>query len=152
MPEVSVIIPIYNESKNIPILFEKLSSVLKPMDYEIVAVNDGSKDDSWAELVKIASSVKNVRIINFVKNYGQTAALTAGINNATGEIIILIDSDLENDPEDIPKLLDKIREGFDVVSGWRQKRWKGQWLRRKLPSMMANKLISRISGVHLHDY
>ncbi len=152
MSKVSVILPIYNESKNIPILFSKLSSVLKEMDYEIVAVNDGSKDDSWENLKKEAAANPKVRIINFVKNYGQTAALNAGIKNVTGEIIILIDSDLENDPEDIPLLLNKINEGFDVVSGWRRERWKGQWLRRKLPSLLANKLISKISGVYLHDY
>lgn len=152
MTQVSVILPIYNEAKNIPLLFEKLSTVLKDMDYEIVAVNDGSRDNSWEQLRKMAAGNQRVRIINFVKNFGQTAALTAGIKNVKGEIIILIDSDLENDPADIPKLLEKIHEGFDVVSGWRRERWKGQWLRRKLPSMMANKMISRISGVILHDY
>jgi glycosyltransferase involved in cell wall biosynthesis len=152
MPEVSVILPIYNESKNIPILFEKLSQVLAPMDYEIIAVNDGSKDDSWEQLKKVAIANKRVRIINFAKNFGQTAALNAGIKNVTGDIIVLIDSDLENDPADIPMLMNKIHEGFDVVSGWRKERWKGQWLQRKLPSQMANKMISRISGVKLHDY
>lgn len=152
MPEVSVILPIYNESNNIPILFKKLSDVLKDMDYEIVAVNDGSKDDSWEKLKTEAASNSRVHIINFVKNYGQTAALNAGIKNVQGDVIILIDSDLENDPEDIPVLLQKIKEGYDVVSGWRRERWKGQWLRRKLPSLLANKLISKISGVHLHDY
>jgi glycosyltransferase involved in cell wall biosynthesis len=152
MTEVSVILPIYNESKNIPVLFGKLASVLKEMDYEIVAVNDGSKDDSWEQLRRMAAENPRVRIINFSKNFGQTAALNAGIKNVNGNIIVLIDSDLENDPEDIPMLLDKIKEGYDVVSGWRRDRWKGQWLRRKLPSLMANKLISRISGVYLHDY
>jgi dolichol-phosphate mannosyltransferase len=152
MADVSVVLPIYNESKNIPILFEKLSQVLKDMDYEIVAVNDGSKDDSWNVLRKMASQNSRIRLINFENNFGQTAALTAGIKNVTGDIIVLIDSDLENDPADIPKLLEKLKEGFDVVSGWRQKRWKGQWLQRKLPSLLANKIISKISGVFLHDY
>ena len=152
MAEVSVILPIYNESKNIPILFDKLTNVLKGFDYEIVAVNDGSKDNSWEQLKLKAAENSKLRIINFSKNFGQTAALNAGIQNVNGDIIILIDSDLENDPADIPRLLDKIKEGYDVVSGWRKDRWKGQWLQRKLPSMMANKLISKISGVHLHDY
>lgn len=152
MTKISVILPIYNESKNIPILFEKLSSVLKEMDYEIIAINDGSRDDSWKQLCSMAEKNSRVRVINFVRNFGQTAALNAGIKNVTGEIIVLIDSDLENDPADIPLLLSKINEGYDVVSGWRKNRWKGQWLTRKLPSMMANKLISKISGVHLHDY
>jgi glycosyltransferase involved in cell wall biosynthesis len=152
MIDVSVILPIYNESKNIPILFSKLVEVLKDMNYEIVAVNDGSRDDSWQQLKSVAAANQRVRIINFAKNFGQTAALNAGLKNALGEIIVLIDSDLENDPSDIPLLLDRIREGYDVVSGWRQKRWKGQWLTRKLPSVMANRLISKISGVKLHDY
>ena len=125
---------------------------MKEMDYEIIAVNDGSRDDSWIQLRKMAEINPRVRIINFVRNFGQTAALNAGIKNVSGDIILLIDSDLENDPADIPMLLAKINEGYDVVSGWRKNRWKGQWLTRKLPSMMANRLISKISGVHLHDY
>ena len=152
MTDVSVILPIYNESRNIPILFDKLHNVLNDMNYEIVAVNDGSRDDSWDQLKLIAAKNNKVRIINFAKNFGQTAALNAGLKNVKGEIVILIDSDLENDPADIPLLLAKIREGYDVVSGWRQKRWKGQFLTRKLPSVMANSLISKISGVYLHDY
>jgi glycosyltransferase involved in cell wall biosynthesis len=152
MIDVSVILPIYNESKNIPILFSKLGDVLKDMNYEIVAVNDGSRDDSWEQLKRVAMSNPRVKIINFAKNFGQTAALNAGLKNVSGEIIVLIDSDLENDPSDIPLLLTRIREGYDVVSGWRQERWKGQWLTRKLPSVMANRMISKISGVKLHDY
>ena len=152
MPSVSIVLPIYNESRNIPILFEKISEALKDINHEIIAVNDGSKDDSWQKLKEQATLNMNIRIINFVKNFGQTAALNAGIKHAKGDIIVLIDSDLENDPADIPMLLEKINEGFDVVSGWRMNRWKGQWLQRKLPSLIANKIISRISGVRLHDY
>lgn len=152
MTKISVILPIYNESKNIPILFNKLYEVIKEMDYEIVAVNDGSRDDSWDQLTMVAKENSKVKIINFVNNFGQTAALNAGIKHATGNVIILIDSDLENDPADIPRLLQRIADGYDVVSGWRQNRWHGQFLTRKLPSMMANRLISRISGVYLHDY
>ena len=149
---ISVVLPIYNESKNIPILFDELFTVLKSYDYQIIAVNDGSTDNSWEELTKIAEGNHRVGLIDFVKNFGQTAALNAGIKKAEGDIIVLIDSDLENDPNDIPKLVDQLNEGFDVVSGWRKSRWKGQWLRRKLPSLLANGLISKISKVRLHDY
>ena len=152
MTKISVVLPIYNESKNIPILFDKLYQVIKEMDFEIIAVNDGSRDDSWEQLTLVAKENSNVKTINFVNNFGQTAALNAGIKHATGDVIILIDSDLENDPADIPRLLQRIADGYDVVSGWRQNRWHGQYLTRKLPSMMANRLISRISGVYLHDY
>ena len=152
MTKISVVLPIYNESKNIPILFDKLYQVIKEMDFEIIAVNDGSRDDSWEQLTLVAKENSKVKTINFVNNFGQTAALNAGIKHATGDVIILIDSDLENDPADIPRLLQRIADGYDVVSGWRQNRWHGQYLTRKLPSMMANRLISRISGVYLHDY
>lgn len=152
MQKLSVILPIYNEAKSIPMLFSALESALKDYKYEIIAVNDGSRDDSFEELRKICLTNPNVKAINFRKNCGQTAAINAGIQNAVGDVYILIDSDLENDPADIPVLLAKMDEGYDVVSGWRQNRWKGQYLTRKLPSLMANKLISYISGVSLHDY
>jgi len=152
MTELSIILPVYNEAKNIPILFKSLSDILKEINYEIIAVNDGSIDTSWDELKKLSPGNHRIKLINFKRNFGQTAALNAGIKNAAGDIIVLIDSDLENDPQDIPKLLEKINEGNDVVSGWRQNRWQRQWLQRKVPSLMANKLISKISGVHLHDY
>jgi glycosyltransferase involved in cell wall biosynthesis len=152
MYSISVIIPIYNESKNIPILFEALNKVVSDYEHEIIAVNDGSKDDSLEQLIKISNADKQVKIINFKNNFGQTAAINAGIQHASKEILIFIDSDLENDPNDIPNLLKKIEEGYDVVSGWRKERWKGQWLTRKLPSTLANKLISKISGINLHDY
>lgn len=152
MPEISVILPVYNEEKNIPLLFNALISAIKSYDYEVIAVNDGSKDLSWIKLTEIAEGNARIKAVNFIKNFGQTAAINAGIQQAAGDIVILIDSDLENDPGDIPRLIEKINEGYDVVSGWRQGRWKGQWIQRKLPSMAANKLISKISGVHLHDY
>lgn len=120
-------------------------------DYEIIAVNDGSTDDSF-DILKDLSSDHHVKVINFSLNYGQTAALLAGIDNAKGDIIISIDSDLENDANDIPKMIEKISEGYDVVSGWRRKRWKGKWITRKLPSICANWLISKITGLKLHDY
>ena len=152
MEKLSIILPIYNESRSIPELFSVLSETLSGYDYEIIAVNDGSRDDSFEQLRKICAVDKNVKAIDFKKNFGQTAAINAGIQNATGDIFILIDSDLENDPKDIPLLLQKMDEGYDVVSGWRKSRWEGQFLTRKLPSLLANKLISYISGVPLHDY
>jgi glycosyltransferase involved in cell wall biosynthesis len=152
MPKLSVILPIYNEAQGIPVLFSKLEDVCKEYTYELIAVNDGSKDNSWEELKKVAAQNPNIKLINFKRNFGQTAAINCGIQSSSGEIIVLIDSDLENDPADIPKLLKKMEEGYEVVSGWRQNRWKGQYLTRKLPSLMANKLIGKISGVKLHDY
>lgn len=152
MPTLSVVTPIYNEAEGIPQLFEKLRLALAPYSYEIIAVNDGSRDNSWDGLKKEAARDKNTKVINLKRNYGQTAAINAGIQHSTGDVIIPIDSDLENDPKDIPLLLKKLDEGYDVVSGWRKSRWKGQFLTRKVPSLLANGLISRISGVHLHDY
>ncbi len=151
--KISIVIPIYNESRNLRTLFAELKEVLSEIgyDYEIIAVNDGSKDNSFEILEEIAHD-KHVKVIHFVMNYGQTAALLAGIDNASGDLIVSIDGDLENDPHDIPKMLAKIEEGYDVVSGWRRKRWKGKWLSRKLPSVCANWLISRITGLKLHDY
>jgi glycosyltransferase involved in cell wall biosynthesis len=152
MTYLSVVLPIYNESKSIPILFDALAKAVGQYDYEIIAINDGSKDDSYAQLKKICAVDPRVKAINFRRNFGQTAAINAGIQYASGDVIVLIDSDLENDPNDIPTLLGKLDEGFDVVSGWRQNRWENEQLTRKLPSRMANGLISYISGVYLHDY
>ncbi len=152
MPKLSIVVPIYNEEKNIPLLFKSLEDVLYNHDYEIVAVNDGSRDGSWQQMEIAAHANKRIKIINFKTNYGQTAAINAGIVNSSGDILMLIDSDLENDPADIPKLLAKMDEGYDVVSGWRKDRWKGQFLQRKVPSVLANYSISKISGVKLNDY
>jgi len=152
MLNLSVILPIYNEAESIPLLFNKIFETLKGYQYEIIAVNDGSRDTTWAELKKVAETNKNTKIINLKRNYGQTAAINAGIQYSSGEVLVLLDSDLENDPADIPRLLSKIEEGYDVVSGWRKNRWQGQFLSRKLPSLIANMIISKISGVYLHDY
>jgi glycosyltransferase involved in cell wall biosynthesis len=152
MPSLSVVLPVYNEAEGIALLFTKLHEALKGQQYEIIAVNDGSKDNTWEELKKASQLSDKTKVINLRRNYGQTAAINAGIQHAKGDIIIMIDSDLENDPADIPKLLAKMDEGYDVVSGWRQNRWKGKFLTRKMPSLIANKLISYISGVHLNDY
>jgi glycosyltransferase involved in cell wall biosynthesis len=152
-PDLSVIIPIYNEEKNIPILLDQLSNVLIRLGkaYEIIAVNDGSRDYSLMELREQVARHQELKVIDFRRNHGQTAAIMAGIDHASGEVIVSIDADLQNDPEDIPRLLAKIAEGFDVVSGWRKDRQDAA-LRRNFVSRVANWLISGISGVHLHDY
>ncbi|MFN3946741.1 MAG: glycosyltransferase family 2 protein, partial [Aquificaceae bacterium] len=150
---LSVVIPAYNEEENVPILYEKLKAVLENLDrhYEIIFVDDGSKDSTWERLKEIAEKDKKVKLIRFRKNYGQTAAMYAGFQHAKGEVIITMDADLQNDPEDIPKLLEKLQEGYDIVSGWRKNR-KDPFFSRKLPSMVANWIISKVTGVELHDY
>jgi glycosyltransferase involved in cell wall biosynthesis len=150
---ISVITPIYGEEDNIDPLFRALLPVLKELrrDFEIIAVNDGSHDSSLQRLRAASANIPQLRVIDFRRNYGQTAAIMAGIDYASGEILIPIDADLQNDPKDIPALLVKLDEGFDVVSGWRQDR-KDQAFRRNLVSRVANKIISWMSGVHLKDY
>ena len=149
---ISVIVPIYNEEQSLPYLFEALLKVLDGIDFEIIAVNDGSRDNSFQVLKEWSKKRPEIKVINFKKNFGQTAAINAGIQHASKEIFVFIDSDLENDPNDIPKLLNRLSEGYDVVSGWRKQRWKGEFITRKLPSKLANGLISYVSGVKLHDY
>jgi len=151
--DISVVIPIYNEEENLPILYEKLKNVLDRLnkEYEIIFVNDGSTDNSWNIIKQLAEKDKRVIGVNFRRNFGQTAAMSAGFETARGDIIITMDGDLQNDPEDIPKLLEKIDEGYDIVSGWRKNR-KDAFLSRTLPSRIANALISKVTGVHLHDY
>ena len=150
---ISVVIPAYNEEENIPILYEKLKKVLENLgeDYEIIFVDDGSTDRTYEILKEIAQKNKKVKVIRFRRNFGQTAAMYAGFEHAKGDVIITMDADLQNDPEDIPKLLEKMKEGYDIVSGWRKDR-KDPFLSRKLPSMIANWIISKVTGVHLHDY
>lgn len=150
---ISVVIPAYNEEENIPILYEKLKRVLESLqkEYEIIFVDDGSTDRTWEVLKDIAQKDKRVKLIRFRKNYGQTAAMYAGFEHASGEVVITMDADLQNDPEDIPLLLNKLEEGYDIVSGWRKDR-KDPFLSRKLPSMIANWVISKVTGVELHDY
>ena len=151
--KISVTVPVYNEEKTILPLYEKLVDVFKGLNYqyEIIIVNDGSRDRSRAEAVRIAVSDKRVKVINFKRNFGQTAAMMAGFEYATGDVIIPMDGDLQNDPTDIPRLIEKIEEGYDVCSGWRNNR-KDSPLRRNLVSRVANKIISIISGVKLKDY
>ncbi|EMO43068.1 glycosyltransferase family 2 protein [Leptospira noguchii] len=150
---LSILIPIYNEEENIKILYEKLKLVLSGIkkNFEIIFVNDGSKDMSGERLNEIALRDQNVKVVHLRRNYGQTAAMVAGVDFASGEIIIPMDGDLQNDPMDIQRLLDKIDEGFDVVSGWRKDR-KDDPVKRNFLSKVANWLISNVSGVPLHDY
>ncbi|RUM60873.1 MAG: glycosyltransferase, partial [Persephonella sp.] len=151
--DLSIVIPIYNEEENLPILYEKLKSVLDNLgkSYEIILVDDGSTDRSWEIIKEFAEKDKHVVGVNFRKNFGQTAAMSAGFQMARGDVIITMDGDLQNDPEDIPKLLEVLNNGYDIVSGWRKDR-KDTFLTRTLPSRIANWLISRTTGVHLHDY
>ncbi|HVG19027.1 MAG TPA: glycosyltransferase family 2 protein, partial [Blastocatellia bacterium] len=152
-PELSIFLPVYDEEENIGPLNRKLKDSLEQLGrtYEIIYVDDGSTDGSLARLREIAAVDARVRVIALRRNYGQTAAMSAGIDHARGEILIPMDADLQNDPADIHRLLEKLDEGYDVVSGWRKDR-KDKWLTRRLPSTVANRLISVISGVELHDY
>jgi glycosyltransferase involved in cell wall biosynthesis len=150
---ISVTIPVYNEAENLPRLCEELIPTLESLrqPWEVVLVNDGSTDGSAAVLDKLAAGDARLKVIHFRRNAGQTAAMMAGFEHARGDIIVPMDADLQNDPQDIPRLLEKLDEGFDVCSGWRRDR-QDDALRRNFPSRMANWLISKVSGVRLHDY
>jgi len=150
---LSILIPVFNEEDNISPLCDRLITALKKTGrpYEVIFIDDGSSDGTLEILLNIHKGNPNVKVISFSRNFGQTAALSAGIDFSKGDIIIPIDGDLQNDPEDIPRLLQKIEEGYDVVSGWRKNR-KDPFLTRRLLSKVANKVISFIGGVHLHDY
>lgn len=151
--EMSVVVPVFNEEENISPLYQQIVSSLEKMgvNFEMIFVDDGSVDDTFGRLKELHNNDKRLKIIRFRKNFGQTAALSAGFDHSQGDIIITLDGDLQNDPEDIPLLINKIKEGYDIVSGWRYKR-KDPFLSRRLPSMIANKLISLITNVKLHDY
>jgi glycosyltransferase involved in cell wall biosynthesis len=150
---ISVLIPVFNEGQNISLLYEEVVSVLRGIDrdYEVIFVDDGSSDDTLEQLKMISKKDPNVKVLSLSRNFGQTAALTAGIDFSKGKIIVPMDGDLQNDPEDILLLLQKIEEGYDVVSGWRKSR-RDPFLTRRFPSIVANKIISLIGGVRLHDY
>jgi len=152
--KLSLIVPVYNEEENLPILFEAIRQALQPLphDWEVVFIDDGSQDGSLAALRILAEKdAAHVRVVILRRNFGQTAAIAAGIDHAGGEIIVLLDADMQNDPADIPMILAKLDEGYDVVSGWRKDR-KDTFITRRLPSHLANSLISWVTGVHLHDY
>ncbi len=151
--DLSIIVPIYNEGENIIPLHADIVTALAdfPLEYEVIFVDDGSTDNSFAELKKIAEGDKRIKVIRFRRNFGQTAAMVAGFSAAAGSVLVPMDGDMQNDPADIPLLLSKIDEGYDVVSGWRKDRMDA-FLNRKLPSIMANYFISRLTGIRLHDY
>jgi glycosyltransferase involved in cell wall biosynthesis len=151
--KISVVIPAYNEEENINYLYDELSGVLAALQqpYEIIFVDDGSSDNTLAVLRSIQQKDAEVGVIRFRRNFGQTAAISAGFDFASGDVIVTMDGDLQNDPHDIPRFIEKIEEGYDVVTGWRYDR-KDAFINRRLPSIIANKIISWTTGVALHDY
>lgn len=150
-PSVSLVIPVYDEEGNLEPLHAAIASALADHSFEVLYVNDGSRDGSAAILDRISANDPRARIIHFVRNYGQTAALTAGIRHARAPVLVTLDADLQNDPADIPSMLNLLSDDVDVVCGWRKDR-KDDFLTRTLPSRIANGLISRLSNVYLHDY
>ena len=154
MTDLSLIIPVYNEAQNLPLVYDSIKQVMQPIKqkWELIFVDDGSTDESLDVLQAfVKKDPWHVRAVVFRRNFGQTAAIAAGIDHAHGETIVLLDADMQNDPNDIPRLLAKLDEGYDLVSGWRRDR-KDNHLTRTLPSNIANWLISWVTGVHLHDY
>ncbi len=152
-PDISVIVPVYNESAVLPLLIKKTVEAIRPTgrSFEIIIVDDGSTDDTAAILEEQSRMLPELRAVIFRRNFGQSAAMTAGFDHARGRIVVSMDGDLQNDPADIPLLVQKLEEGFDVVSGWRKDR-QDTFLSRKLPSVIANWIIGRSTGVRLHDY
>ena len=152
--ELSIVVPVYNEEKNLPLLYEAILEAMKGYNrsWEIVFVDDGSSDTSLQVLETLAGrNPQLVKVVTLRRNFGQTAAIAAGIDHSPGSIIVMLDADMQNDPADIPMMLNKLDEGYDLVSGWRKDR-KDTFINRTLPSKLANGLISRVTGVHLHDY
>ena len=151
--KLSIVIPVFNEEENLSLIYEELKGVVNgmKMDYEILFIDDGSTDTSLAVLRDLQRQDPAVKAISFRRNFGQTAAMSAGFDYATGDVIITMDADLQNDPHDIPQMIAKIEEGYDVVTGWRHDR-KDAFINRKLPSIIANKIISLTTKVSLHDY
>jgi hypothetical protein len=152
-PDISVVIPMFNEESTIDELHRRLIVVLSAIgrSYEIIFVDDGSSDGTYFALCAVGASDPSVRLVKLARNYGQTAALAAGFDRAAGNVIVAMDGDLQHAPEDIPRLLSKLDEGFDIVSGWREHRVDNYWTRR-LPSRIANWLVAKLSGVDLHDF
>ncbi len=152
MLDISVVIPLFNEEENVELLHDALYNTLSGMmkKYEIIFIDDGSSDSTFNKLREISHQNSHVRVIKFRNNCGQSAATDAGFELSSGDVIIVMDGDLQNDPKDIPAVLKKIEEGFDVVSGWRKNR-KDKLLFRKVPSVIANRLICSVTNVNLHD-
>ncbi len=153
MPYVSVVIPVYNEAENLPALLESLSKTLKELNqsFEIIVIDDGSTDETVQVLKRLKHEYSELRAVLFRRNFGQSAAMTAGFDLARGEVVVSMDGDLQNDPADIPMLIEKLEQGYDIVSGWRKDR-KDAFLSRTLPSKIANWLIGKATGIRLHDY
>lgn len=153
MLSLSIVVPAYNEEANIPLLIDEVHQALSghPITYELVIVDDGSRDNTFAVLQERALTDKRLSVIQLRRNFGQSAAMQAGIDAAQGNVIVLMDADLQNDPHDIPRMLAKLDEGYDLVAGWRKDR-KDTFINRRLPSMIANWIISRSVKVPLHDY
>ncbi|MFN8481246.1 MAG: glycosyltransferase family 2 protein [Kouleothrix sp.] len=152
-PYLTVVIPVLNEAENLPILAERLTDALEKLGrtYEIIIIDDGSRDASFTILTDLARTNPHLRVVRLRRNFGQTAAFSAGFDRARGEVVVTLDADLQNDPADIGMLLERIDAGYDVVSGWRAHR-QDPFLNRRLPSIIANWIISRVTGVHLHDF
>ena len=150
---ISIIIPVFNESESIGFLLDEVISVmeLNKLKFELIVVNDGSKDNTHQVLKQLTLKIKELSVISLRKNYGQTAAMSAGFDNSKGEIVITLDGDLQNDPNDIPILISEINNGYDLICGWRFDR-KDKLINRKIPSKIANKLIAQVTGLKLHDY
>lgn len=150
--DLSIIVPLYNEEASAVPLYEAIIKAVRPLgiDYEILFVDDGSKDNTVPVAAKLAEKDKHLRIVKFRRNYGQTPAMAAGIDNARGKVLVTMDGDLQNDPDDIPRLLEKIDEGYDIVVGWRYKR-QDKLITRKIPSVIANWIIGKITGVPIKD-
>lgn len=153
IPDVSVVVPMYNEVDSVPPLLEAIATTMlaQQLSYEIICVDDGSTDGSPELLKQLAQTRTDLRAVLLRRNYGQTAAMSAGFNYARGKAIVSLDGDLQNDPVDIPRLLAKLEEGYDLVSGWRQNR-QDATLTRLLPSKIANWIIGQVTGVRIHDY
>ncbi len=153
VPDLSVVIPVYNEAPNLARLYRELTEALATWgrSYEVVLVDDGSTDDTFEVAARLQAGDPRVRVIRFRRNFGQTAAFAAGFAHARGRVIVTADGDLQNDPRDIPALLERLEAGYDIVCGWRRRR-RDPWLTRRLPSTVANWLISLATGVRLHDY
>jgi glycosyltransferase involved in cell wall biosynthesis len=154
MNKISIIIPVLNEMENLPLVHQAVHNAMEPVriPWQVIYVDDGSSDGSVQKLNELAmADPEHVGMVELRRNFGQTAAIAAGIDNADGDVIVMMDADLQNDPADIPMMLGKIEEGYDVVSGWRVNR-QDKLLSRKFPSRIANRLISKVTGVHLHDY